>query len=90
MSPPIRQLLDHILWSVLILEKACDENETAIPDLHEPFTFASEAFRRDPVVAEAARVICGAALQIEAILAPPQVSLTRIMSGVRQVNCKGR
>lgn len=53
-----------------------------IPDLHELFTPASEAFRSDPIAAEAASIISAAALHLDAILTPPPVSLYRMVGGV--------
>lgn len=82
MSSPIRQLLALITENVDKLEKACAAKGTPIPDLHEPFHPASEAFRADPKAGEAANVICAAALQLEAILGPPQVSLYHMVGGV--------
>lgn len=78
-----RQLLEIMTSSLDALEKATDANNTQIPDLHAPFHPASEAFRADPAAAEAANVISAAALQLAAILLPPQVSLYHIVGGVR-------
>lgn len=83
MLSQIRELLDIITKSVSALETACEGNGTQIPDLREPFAPPSEAFRADPIAAEAANVISAAALQLEAILTPPHVSLYRIVTGVR-------
>ncbi|KAJ7612017.1 S-adenosyl-L-methionine-dependent methyltransferase [Mycena polygramma] len=52
--------------------------EPTIPDLHTPFAPPSEAFRTVPAAAEAASIISVAALQLEAILTPPHVSLYRV------------
>ncbi|KAJ7473575.1 S-adenosyl-L-methionine-dependent methyltransferase [Mycena galericulata] len=81
MSTPIRQLLELITQSVKSLEDACQSSGVTIPDLHEPFAPPSEAFRTIPAAAEAASVISAAALQLEAILTPPPVSLYRIVTG---------
>ncbi|KAJ6608071.1 S-adenosyl-L-methionine-dependent methyltransferase [Mycena sp. CBHHK59/15] len=81
MSTPIRQLLEIITKSVETLETACQSSGVTIPDLQEPFAPPSEAFRTIPAAAEAASVISAAALQLEAILTPPQVSLYRIVGG---------
>ncbi|KAF9462322.1 S-adenosyl-L-methionine-dependent methyltransferase [Collybia nuda] len=78
---PIRQLLALITQSVETLEKTCVKNGTGVPDLYEPFSPPSEAFRADPVAAEAANIISAAALHMEAILTPPQVSLYRMVGG---------
>jgi hypothetical protein len=82
MLTPIRQLLALITQSVETLEAACRSSGTTIPDLHSPFTPPSEAFRANPEAAEAARIIAAAALQLETIVTPPQVSLYRIVGGV--------
>ncbi|KAF8177344.1 S-adenosyl-L-methionine-dependent methyltransferase [Mycena galopus ATCC 62051] len=77
MATPIRQLLALITQSVETLEAV----GTTMPNLHAPFEPSSEAFRANPEAAEAARIIGAAALQLEAIVTPPQVSLFRIISG---------
>ncbi|KAJ7124389.1 S-adenosyl-L-methionine-dependent methyltransferase [Mycena epipterygia] len=81
MSTPIRELLALITKSVNTLETTCQSSGVAIPDLHEPFAPPSEAFRAIPAAAEAASVISAAALQLAAILTPPQVSLYGIVCG---------
>ncbi|KAJ7175090.1 S-adenosyl-L-methionine-dependent methyltransferase [Mycena crocata] len=81
MSTPIRQLLELITQSVETLEATCQSSGMTIPDLHEPFTPPSEAFRTIPAAAEAASIISAAALQLEAILTPPQVALYKIVGG---------
>ena len=82
MPSQIRELLTLMTESVSTLEKACADNGTKIPDLNEPFSPPSEAFRTSPVAAEAAAVISAAALQLAAILTPPQVSLYHLVGGV--------
>ncbi|KAF7368277.1 S-adenosyl-L-methionine-dependent methyltransferase [Mycena venus] len=81
MSTPIRQLLALITQSVETLEAACESSGTTIPDLHTAFAPPSEEFRANPEAAEAARIIAAAALQLEAIVSPPQVSLYRVITG---------
>ncbi|KAF7373896.1 S-adenosyl-L-methionine-dependent methyltransferase [Mycena sanguinolenta] len=81
MSTPIRQLLALITQAVETLEAASQTSDTTIPDLHTPFTPSSEAFRANAEAAEAARIISAAALQLEAIVTPPLVSLYRIVAG---------
>lgn len=78
----LRQLLDVLTNAVSILEKACAEKNAKIPDLYEPFHPSSEAFRADPVAAEAANIISAAALHIDAIVTPPPVSLYHVVAGV--------
>ncbi|KAF5386809.1 hypothetical protein D9615_002134 [Tricholomella constricta] len=81
MTSPIRQLLKILTDSVEDLEAACATSGSAIPDLNTPFTPPSEAFRANPKAAEAASIISAAALQIDAILTPPQVSLYHAVAG---------
>ncbi|KAF9564158.1 S-adenosyl-L-methionine-dependent methyltransferase [Agrocybe pediades] len=83
MSSPstARQLVQLITASLDALEKSTAASGTQIPDLHAPFHPATEAFRSDPAAAEAANVIGAAALQLAAILIPPQVSLYHIVGG---------
>ncbi|KAJ7067487.1 S-adenosyl-L-methionine-dependent methyltransferase [Mycena amicta] len=81
MSTSIRQLLDILTQSVEALESACQSAGVAVPDLHEPFAPPSEAFRAVPGAAEAASIIGAAALQLEAIVTPPQISLYRVVGG---------
>ncbi|KAF5353683.1 hypothetical protein D9758_008626 [Tetrapyrgos nigripes] len=76
-----RQLLALISDSLSTLEDTCARNKTTIPNLREPFTPASEAFRTDPQAARAASIISAAALQLEAIFTAPQVSLYHIVAG---------
>ena len=82
MVSEVRQLLNLISDAVDKLESACASTGTSIPDLHVPFSPPSEAFRANPQAAEAANIISAAALQMEAILTPPHVSLYHIVSGV--------
>ncbi|KAF7373903.1 S-adenosyl-L-methionine-dependent methyltransferase [Mycena sanguinolenta] len=81
MSTPIRQLLVLITQAVETLEAASQTSGTTLPDLHTPFTPSSEAFRANAEAAEAARIISAAALQLEAIVTPPLVSLYRTVAG---------
>ncbi|KAA1477984.1 S-adenosyl-L-methionine-dependent methyltransferase [Dentipellis sp. KUC8613] len=76
-----RQLVDVILSSLATLDKACASGGFQIPTLEEPFAPPSEAFRADPTAAFAAHTISAAALQLAAILTPPQVSLYHAVGG---------
>ncbi|PPQ95287.1 hypothetical protein CVT26_014861 [Gymnopilus dilepis] len=76
-----RQLVDLISASLTTLEKSCQAKGVDIPDLHAPFHPSTEAFRADPAAAEAANVISAAALQLAAILTPPQVTLYQFVGG---------
>ncbi|KAJ7575531.1 S-adenosyl-L-methionine-dependent methyltransferase [Mycena floridula] len=81
MTSSLRALVDIINKNIEILEKTCEANGTAIPDLNAPFHPASEAFRADPGVAEAANVTIAAAHQLAAILTPPPVALYHVVGG---------
>ncbi|KAG6860898.1 hypothetical protein C0995_006337 [Termitomyces sp. Mi166 len=81
MASPIRQLLKLITESVDKLEAACDASGHQVPALHAPFSPQSEAFRASPDAAEAVKVICAAALQMEATLAPPEHSFYHLAAG---------
>jgi hypothetical protein len=78
----IRQLLGLINNAVETLDKTCTANGTKVPNLNEPFHPASEAFREDPAAAQATMLIGSAALQLAAVVLPPQVSLYNIIGGV--------
>ena len=82
MPTQIRQLVDLLSKSLATLEAACAANGTEIPDLSESFHPDSEVFREDPAAAEAANIIGAAALQLAAIVIPPQMSLYHIVGGV--------
>lgn len=81
-TSPVRQLIVLINQNASILEAVCSQTSTSTPDLNEPFHPSTEAFRSIPVAAEAANVICAAALQLAAILMPPQVTLYHVTGGV--------
>ncbi|KAK7453966.1 hypothetical protein VKT23_011478 [Stygiomarasmius scandens] len=77
-----RNLLSLISNSLSTLEACCSRTNTSIPDLREPFTLESEAFRTaDPDAARAASIISAAALQLEAIFTPPQIGLLSFVAG---------
>ncbi|TFY51548.1 hypothetical protein EVG20_g10950 [Dentipellis fragilis] len=79
--PCPRQLLNLIQTSLATLEKTCAGAGLRIPDLNEPFTPSSEAFRADPVAAYAANTVAAAALQLAAVLTPPHISLYHVVGG---------
>ncbi|TRM63597.1 O-methyltransferase-domain-containing protein [Schizophyllum amplum] len=73
----IAPLVDLIVQNARALEDACAASGAKLPDLDAHFDPASEAFRKDPVAAEAANVIAAAALQLVAtVLSPPLTLLT--------------
>ncbi|KAF8351882.1 S-adenosyl-L-methionine-dependent methyltransferase [Amanita rubescens] len=81
MFQQVRQLLDLITKSVNTLEQVCLENNAQLPSLDEPFHPASEAFRANPVAAEAVIVISAAAMQLDAIVSPPRAVLHHVVGG---------
>ncbi|KAG6888552.1 hypothetical protein C0995_007424 [Termitomyces sp. Mi166 len=81
MSSHIRQLQSLINNSIDKLENICESTGTPVPDLYAPFSPESEAFRANPDAAEAANIISAAALQLEAIVSPPHVSLYHVVAG---------
>ncbi|KAF7311917.1 S-adenosyl-L-methionine-dependent methyltransferase [Mycena indigotica] len=78
---PLRQLLSLLTENVERLECIAAAAAAPIPDLHTPFSLESEAFRAIPEAAEAARIVSAAALHLDAILAPPQISIFRVVDG---------
>lgn len=89
-TSPIRQLIVLINQNASILEAVCSQKSTPIPDLNAPFHPSTETFRSIPMAAEAANVICAAALQLAAILMPPQVTLYHVTGGVSLCLCLGK
>ncbi|TFY66492.1 hypothetical protein EVG20_g4606 [Dentipellis fragilis] len=79
--PSPNQLLAIIQTSLTTLEQICSNSGTHVPEVDEPFTPLSEAFRADPVAAQAAQTASAAALHLAAMLTPPQVSLYHIVGG---------
>ncbi|KAH0578348.1 hypothetical protein H2248_003962 [Termitomyces sp. 'cryptogamus'] len=63
------------------LETLCETSGHQLPDLHGPFSPSSEAFRAEPEAEEVTRIICAAALQLEATLMPPSISFYRLVTG---------
>lgn len=86
MFQQVRQLLELITKSVNTLEQACLENNTQLPSLDESFHPASEAFRANPIAAEAVSVISAAAMQLDAIVSPPRAVLHHVVGGVRCID----
>ncbi|KAF8069262.1 S-adenosyl-L-methionine-dependent methyltransferase [Lyophyllum atratum] len=81
MTSPIHQLLRLITDSIAKLDAVSAASGCPLPDLYTPFSPSSEAFRADPEVSQATAIISAAALQLDAILAPPQVTLCRVVGG---------
>ncbi|KAE9392511.1 S-adenosyl-L-methionine-dependent methyltransferase [Gymnopus androsaceus JB14] len=78
----IQLLLDTITQAVTSLNLACSTSGTSIPDIRKPFEASSENFRTSSFEAlQAARIISAAALQLEAVVAPPEVVLYHIVGG---------
>ncbi len=76
-------LSNLIASSITELEKTCAESKLPFPNLDEPFTPQSEAFKENPVAAEAANIIAAAANQLLNTVLRPPVALGSIVSGVR-------
>ncbi|KAG6880859.1 hypothetical protein C0993_003970, partial [Termitomyces sp. T159_Od127] len=81
MVSQVRHLLALITEAIETLERTCASTGTSLPDLHSSFSPQSEAFRAHPAASEAANVVSAAALQLEAILTPPHVSLYHVVAG---------
>ncbi|KIK63299.1 hypothetical protein GYMLUDRAFT_222394 [Collybiopsis luxurians FD-317 M1] len=81
MSSELERLLDVITKAVASLNLACSADGTRLPDIKEPFEPSSEKFRSNHQALQAARIISAAALQLEAIVAPPQVVLYHVVGG---------
>ena len=82
MPSTIRQLLKLITDSIDKLEASCEASGHQLPDLHDSFSIQSEAFRTGSGVEEATRIVCAAAMQLEATLMPPSLSFYRLVTGV--------
>nr|P0CT89.1 RecName: Full=4-O-methyltransferase 1; Short=Mtrase 1 [Phanerochaete chrysosporium RP-78] len=81
MPSPLRQLLELMIQAVETLESVCEEKGISLPDLHAPYTPASEAFLRIPAAIEAANVITAAADHMSAIVSPPTSYLYKFLGG---------
>ncbi|KAF8652613.1 hypothetical protein AX16_004302 [Volvariella volvacea WC 439] len=77
----LRQLQSLLNKAIDDLEATSTDTSTTLPDLNEPFTPQSEAFRSSSAAAQAAEVASAAAYQIAAILAPPHATLYQIIGG---------
>ncbi|KAG6847303.1 hypothetical protein H0H93_008940 [Arthromyces matolae] len=81
MAATIVELSQLISNSVTELIEACSANDLRIPTLNERYTADSEAFRKNQTVARAANIAAAAAIQLTALLLPPQESVLQITSG---------
>ncbi|KAJ3739061.1 S-adenosyl-L-methionine-dependent methyltransferase [Lentinula detonsa] len=81
MSSEVDRLLDTITRAVKSLNLACSSGGTSVPSINEPFQPSSENFRGSVEALQAARIISAAALQLEAVVAPPQVVLYHVVGG---------
>ncbi|KAG6860183.1 hypothetical protein C0995_014728 [Termitomyces sp. Mi166 len=86
MATTILELSQLISDSVTALVTTCSALNLRIPDLNEPYTLESEAFRRNQVVARAANIAAAAAFQLTAYLLPPQESILQVTSGVTLID----
>lgn len=82
MASSILQLCDLISSSVSTLVATCAANDLALPHLDDELSPLSGAFRAHPIASDAANIISAAALQLVAILLPPQQSVLSIAAGV--------
>lgn len=82
-STTLSQLAKLISDSVAVIESSCIKRGVEVPSLDSPFDPASEAFRADPAAAEAINIASVAALQLNAIIQPPHVSVFQKCTGVR-------
>ena len=89
MVPPTKSLQRVIELSQLIsksantLQEICDSEGYDFPDLDDPVTRESEAFRTNPEAAEAADLITTAAWQlIAAVSSPPAAIYSLAVTGV--------
>lgn len=83
MATTILELSQLISNSITELVTTCSAQGLRIPNLNEPYTPESEAFRTNQVVARAANIAAAAAFQLAACLLPPQESILQVTSGVR-------
>lgn len=86
MTSSILQLCDLISTSASTLVRTCTDNHLPLPHLDDELSPISGAFRQNPTAAEAANIISAAALQLVAILLPPQQSIINLMGGVRCIS----
>lgn len=83
MAETIQQLSDLISSSVADLIKLCSTNNLRVPEMNEPSSPKSEAFRDNRAIAQAANIIAAAAIQLAASILSPQESIVHAISGVR-------
>ncbi|KAF8655357.1 hypothetical protein AX16_003092 [Volvariella volvacea WC 439] len=81
MASPLHQLVELLNKAVADLDAVTAQTATKIPDLNEPFHPTSEAFRLNPVAAEATTLIGAAALHVAAVVLPPQVTIANLLGG---------
>ena len=82
MSAEILQLAELISNSAKTLVKNAEADNLPLPNLDDPFTPESEAFRGNVESAFAANVIVAAASQLAAAVGPPPLSIFSMLSGV--------
>ena len=85
MSSDLIHLAKLISDSTSAIVKAAEFDNVPIPNLNDPFSFESEAFRNNPSSRDAANIIIAAAAQLSALVAPPPMSIFNIVSGVSTV-----
>jgi hypothetical protein len=85
MASVILQLSQLISQSVADLVDITSKNGSQVPDLNDKLFPESEAFRKDPNAAKAAKIIAAAAIQLAAYVLSPQESVIHTLGGVRLV-----
>lgn len=82
MSAEILQLAELISNSAKTLVKNAETDNLPLPNLNDPFTPESEAFRGNPESALAANIIVAATAQLAAAVGPPPLSIFSLLAGV--------
>lgn len=82
MASEILQLAELISSSAKTLVENAKKDNVPLPDLNDPFTMPSEAFRGNPESALAANIIVAATSQLAAAVGPPPLSVFRVLAGV--------
>lgn len=81
MASEILQLAELISSSAKTLIENARKDNVTLPDLNDPFTIPSEAFRGNPESALAANVIVAAASQLATAVGPPPLSIFTMVAG---------
>jgi hypothetical protein len=82
MASEILQLAELISSSAKTLVENAKKDNVPLPNLNDPFTIPSEAFRGNPDSALAANVIVAGASQLAAAVGAPSFSIFSMVAGV--------